>query len=170
MTLRTFRTRTLTVAAVTALTITGTALAAHPKASQKYGGTTSAAKVNGKRPTVTFKVSKDGTKLVNFTYQARGCFSGAAESKQNLGTLKVSKSGSFAAKNAITRQTSATKTVSTKSTVSGDFKTSGRATGTITFTQTMSQKTGPQIKPCGPIKVTFSAKVASSSSPISGGY
>ena len=47
MTLKTFRTRTLAVAAVGALTLAGTALAAHPKSAKKYGGTTSAAKLNG---------------------------------------------------------------------------------------------------------------------------
>ena len=78
MTLKTFRTRTLAVAAVGALTLTGTALAAHPKSSHEVrwndlGG-------QGQwhsAPTVTFKVSKDGKKLVNFTYQTVGCFAGA---------------------------------------------------------------------------------------------
>ena len=170
MTLKTFRTRTLALAAVGALTLTGTALAAHPKSSTKYGGTTSEAKVNGKRPTVTFKVSKDGKKLVNFTYQTVGCFAGGQGGKQGLGTLTVSKSGAFSVKNALTKQTSAARTLSTKSTVSGKFKTSGTATGTITFTQSVSQKSGPQIKPCGPTKITFTAKAASSGGGISGGY
>jgi hypothetical protein len=171
MILKTFRTRTLAVAALGALSLTATALAAQPKVSKKYGGTTSEAKVNGKRPTVTFKVSKDAKKLVNFTYQTVGCFAGAKESKQDLGSLTVSRSGTFSVKSELTKQTSAARTVSTKSTVSGKFKTSGTATGTITFTQTLSQKLGPQIKPCGPIKVTFTAKAASSSGGgISGGY
>jgi hypothetical protein len=171
MTLKTFRTRSLAVAAVGALSLTGTALAAHPKASKKYGGGTSEAKVNGKRPTVTFRVSKDARKLVNFTYQTVGCFAGATQSKQDLGTLAVSRSGAFSVKNALSRQASGARTVSTRSTVSGRFKSSSTATGTITFTQTVSERSGPQIKPCGPKKVSFTAKAASSAGGgISGGY
>lgn len=172
MSLRTFRTRAVALAAVGALTLTGTALAAHPKASKKYGGTTTEAKVHGKRPTVTFKVASNGRKLVNFTYQTAGCFTGGGETKQRLGTLAVSGSGAFSARALVTRITTGARTLVTKSSVSGTFKSAGAATGTITYTQSVVVKGGPTIKPCGPRKLSFTAKVASpsTSSGITGGY
>ena len=171
MPLKTFRTRAVALAAVGALMLTGTALAAHPKAGRKYGGTTTEAKVGGKRPTVTFKVSGDGRKLVNFSYQTVGCFAGASEARQDLGSLSVSSSGAFSAHNVRTHHTAGARTLVTTTSVSGKFKSPGTATGTISYRQSVAIKGGPQIKPCGPRKVSFTAKVASASGGgISGGY
>lgn len=171
MPLKTIRARVLALTAVAALTLTGTALAAHPKSGKKYGGTTTEAKVAGKRPTVTFKVSSNGRKLVNFTYQTVGCFAGATAAKQNLGSLAVSSSGAFSAHNVTTHRSSGAQVLVTKTSLSGKFKSSGTATGTITYSQSVVVKGGPQIKPCGPRKLSFTAKVASSSGGgISGGY
>jgi hypothetical protein len=183
MTLKTFRTRTLAVAAVTALTITGTALAARPNASKKYGGATSAKKFNGFRSQVTFKVSKDAKQLQNFTYQSVGCFTGFGGLKtgvnylkqsfneHKLGTIPVASGGSFSRKNVVTTFASAAQTTTTKSTVSGHFKNAKTAVGTITFTQSISGKSAPVVKPCSG-KVTFTATQAkpSSGGGITGGY
>jgi hypothetical protein len=183
MNLKTMRARTLAVAAVGALTITGTALAAHPKSSKKYGGSTSGPKLNGFSPKATFKTSKDGKKLVNFTYQSAGCFGfggqltpgvnylARPDSVHNLGTIAVSGKGTFSRKNIKTPYTVSGQTTITTSSVVGHFKNAGTAVGTISFTQTFSQKGAPQGTPCGPVKLTFTAKAASSSGGgISGGY
>ena len=180
-----FRNRTLAVAAVGALTITGTALAAHPHASKKYGGHTSAAPYNGYHSQVTFKVSKDAKRLLNFTYQSDGCYPSAGTLQpgvnylkqpanvQNLGTIAVSSSGRFSKKNVITTYTSGAQTTTTKSTVSGRFKNAKTAVGTITFTQfyVLKGTPTPVVPPCGPVKVTFTATQAKSAfSGIGGGY
>jgi hypothetical protein len=183
MTLKTLRTWTLAVAAVGALTLTGTALAAHPKSAKKYGGSTSAAKLNGFAPKVTFKTSKDTKKLFNFTYQSTGCYGSGGQltpgvnyltkpwNLHDLGTIAVSSKGTFSRKNVTTTYTSGAQRTATTSSVTGHFKNASTAVGTITFTQTVFQKSGPQIKPCGPAKITFTAKAASSSGGgISGGY
>src|SRR5690242_18828019 len=108
MHIKRFRNRTLAVAAVGALTITGTALAAHPHASKKYGGPTSAPKFNGYRSQVTFKVSGDAKRLLNFTYQSVGCSGSGgnlqsgvnylkqADNVHKLGTVAVASNGTFA--------------------------------------------------------------------------
>ena len=183
MTLKTFRTRTLAVAAVGALTLTGTALAAHPKSAKKYGGSTSGAKLNGFTPKVTFKTSKDAKKLVNFTYQSTGCYGSGGRLTPGvnyltkpwnvyaLGTLNVSSKGTFSRKNITTTYTSGAQRTTTTSTVDGHFKNASTAVGTIKFTQSVSQKGGPAIKPCGPAKISFTATAAKASGGgISGGY
>jgi hypothetical protein len=181
MPLNSFRGRTLAVAAVGALTLTGTALAAHPQASQKYAGPTSAAKYNGYRSQVTFTVSKDAKQLQNFTYQSTGCYraSGALRSGVNylkkpanvhrLGTIGVSSNGTFSRKNSTTTYVSGTRRMTTTSSVSGHFKSSSTAVGTITFKQLLSTKAA-QVKPCGPVKVTFTAKVVNPWGGLPGGY
>ena len=177
MPLKRFRTRTLAVIAVSALTITGTAFAAtvHPHANKKYGGTTSEAKTNGKKPTVTFKTSKNGKQLLNFAYQTAGCFTivgggslNSGLSKQDVGTIAVGKSGSFSRKNVTTKRTSGLEQITTTSTVTGHFKKATVAVGTIVYKQTMSGKGVPMTKPCGPEKVTFTATQAKPAP--SGGY
>jgi hypothetical protein len=183
MNLKTMRARTLAVAAVGALTITGTALAAHPKSSKKYGGSTSAAKLNGFSPKVTFKTSKDGKKLVKFTYQSTGCFGSGGQltpgvnylakpwNLHDLGTIGVSSKGTFSRKNIKTTYAVSGQTTTTTSSVDGHFKNASTAVGTITFTQSFTQKGVPPTKPCGPAKITFTAKAASASGGgISGGY
>lgn len=178
MHMRTLRNRTLAVAAVGALTITGTALAAHPKKSTKYGGPTSAAKFNGFRSQVTFKVSSSAKQLQNFTYQSIGCYgSGGAKPGVNylakpwnvhkLGTVNVSSSGSFYRHHVITRYVTGGQTTTTITTVSGAFKKAGTATGTIRFSQSIATKGAPVAKPCGPVTVKFTATAAK---PNFGGY
>lgn len=182
MHIRRFRNRTLALAAAGALTITGTALAAHPHASKKYGGPTSATKFNGYRSQVTFKVSKDAKQLQNFTYQSIGCFGGGgaltkgvnylkkAVNEHKLGTVAVSGSGTFSKKNVTTTYSSSAQTTTTKSTVSGHFKNAKTAVGTISFIQSVSGKGVPVIKPCTG-KVTFTATQAKPAfSGIGGGY
>jgi hypothetical protein len=179
MHMRSLRNRTLAAAAVGALTITGTALAAHPKSSTKYGGPTSAAKFNGFRSQVTFKVSSNGKQLKNFTYQSVGCYgSGGPLTKgvnylakawnvHKLGTVNVAGSGSFYKHHVITRYVTGGQTTTTISTVSGAFKKAGTATGTIRFSQSVVTKGAPAVKPCGPVTVKFTATAAK---PNYGGY
>jgi hypothetical protein len=171
MHVRTFRNRTLALAAVGALTITGTALAAHPHASKKYGGPTSAHKLNGFRPQVTFKVSKDGKGLQNFTYQATSCYGSGGALKpgvnylakpfneHKLGTISVSSSGAFSKHHVVTRYASGAQTTTTISTVSGSFKSATKAVGTIRYSQSISGKGVPVVKPCS-ATVTFTATQA----------
>jgi hypothetical protein len=183
MTLKRFRTRTLAVAAVGALTLTGTALAAHPKSAKKYGGSTSSAKLNGFTPKVTFKTSKDAKKLVNLTYQSTGCYGSGGQltpgvnyltkpwNVHDLGTINVSSKGLFSRKNIRTTYTTGAQHTTTISAIDGHFKNASTAVGTITFTQSVAQKNGPVIKPCGPAKFSFTATAAKASgNPISGGY
>ncbi len=184
MILRTFRGRTLAVAAVGALTLTGTALAAHPNASKKYGGPTSAKKFNGYRSQVTFKVAKDGKSLQNFTYQSVGCYGAGGNLQKGvnylakpwnvhkLGTISVASNGSFSRRNVLTRYTTQGYTTITKSTVAGRFTTSSKASGTISFTQSETGPKGVLVpRPCGPVKITFTAtQAAPSGGGITGGY
>jgi hypothetical protein len=172
MHLRTFRSRTLAVAAIGALTITGTALAAQPTPTAKYGGPTSAKKFNGFRSQVTFKVSDTAKQLQNFTYQSVGCYGSGgglkkgvnylkkAWNEHKLGTVNVSSKGSFSKRHVITRYTSGTVTTTTITTISGTFKSPTKATGTIKFSQSLSGKGAPHVKPCGPVTVTFTATQA----------
>jgi len=176
MSMKTFRSRTIALAAVGALTITGTALAAsvHPHANKKYGGTTSEAKTKGQKPAVTFKTSKNGTQLLNFTYQTAGCSAiagvSASLTKQDLGTIAVGKSGTFSRKGATTKRSSGLSQTDTTSTVSGHFKNASTAVGTITFTQKLVGKGVPVSKSCGPEKVTFTATQAKPQQSGGGGY
>jgi hypothetical protein len=154
-------------AASLALALAAAALAAHPKKGHKYSGFVSASAINGFKPPVTFKVSSDGTKLLNFTYSSLGC-EGAGGfmpgvdywtkpfAIKKVGTVKVAAaSGRFSVKNAkSTFVVSNQKTVTTTS-VSGSFKNAKTATGTITFSQAISVNGGLK---CGPAKLTFSAK------------
>jgi hypothetical protein len=146
------------------------ALAAHPKAGKTYSGYNSAAKVNGFRAPVSFKVSSNGTKLLGFQYGTVGCFptqhvphgnpytkaSSKASTNIKVGTIAVSGNGSFSVKNAkyVVKQVL---TETTTSTVTGKFSTAKAASSTITISQTL---TGPHFPPghkCGPFHLTFTA-------------
>jgi hypothetical protein len=152
--------------AADSLALAGAALAAHPKKGHRYSGFSSETPINGFKAPVTFKVSSDGTKLLNFTYSTIGC-EGAGGfmpginywtkpfNLKKVGTVKVAANGKFSVKNAkSTFAVSNQKTVTTTG-VSGRFKNGKTATGTITFSQAINVNGG--IK-CGPAKLTFSAK------------
>ena len=87
-----------------------------------------------------------------------------------LGTIGVSSNGTFSRKNITTTYVSGAKRTTTTSSVSGHFKSSSTAVGTITFKQLLFTKGGPQVKPCGPVKVSFTAKVVNPFEGLPGGY
>jgi hypothetical protein len=156
--------------AALSLGLSTSAFAAHPKTGKRYAGFSSEPKLLGFGAPISFRVSADGTKLLNFTYTSLGCF-GAGGFKpgvspfkgpyaiHKLGTLKVAKNGHFSVKNANSTYTfpKHTSTIITSTTITGQFKTAGKATGTISFTQ---KSIIPHSKPgtCGPAGFTFSAK------------
>jgi hypothetical protein len=152
--------------AVASLAVAGAALAAHPRKGHKYSGFSSVGAINGFKPPVKFKVSSDGTKLLNFTYSSLGC-EGAGGfmpgvdywtkpfAVKKVGTVNVTGNGKFSVKSAKSTFSVSGQTTVTTSTISGRFKNAKTATGTITFSQTISVNGG--IK-CGPAKLTFSAK------------
>ena len=127
-------------------------------------------------------MSKDGKKLVNFTYQTVGCFGagglktgvnylGSLE-RHKLGTISVSSDGASRARTSLTElHDQRCQTTTTKTTVSGNFKTSGTAIGTITFTQSVSQKGGPADQAVRPGQGDLHRQGSQSSGGgISGGY
>jgi hypothetical protein len=166
------RHRGLATSAAIALTLTlaTSALAAHPKAGKKYSGFTSERKFNGFRAPVSFKVSSDATKLQGFKYSTTGCFGSGGRLTpgvnyflkpafvQRVGIISVTSKGNFSIKGAKStyQPVSNQKTVTTSS-VTGKFKTSKLASGTITFTQKFSGS-GFMTQTCGPVKFTFTAK------------
>jgi hypothetical protein len=161
------RHRILAAASVLTLAITATALAAHPIAGGHYKGFDSAPKVNGFRAPVTFTAAS-GSKLVHFKYSTFGCFGSGGQltpgvnyylkpyAVQAVGTIKVSGNGKFSVRNASSMYKIDGQTTVTKSSVSGKFTRSNKATGTITFTQAFS---APHLasEHCGPTRLTFSA-------------
>jgi hypothetical protein len=156
--------------AALSLGLSASALAAHPKTGKRYSGFSSEPKLLGFGAPLSFRVSADGTKLLNFTYTSLGCF-GAGGFKpgvspfkspyaiQKLGTVAVAKNGHFSVKNAKGSYTfpGGRSKIITTTTVTGQFKTARTATGTVTFTQ---QSRFSHSKPgsCGPADFTFSAK------------
>jgi len=144
-------------AALLALAICATALAAHPTAGKTYTGSTSAAKINGFSAPISFKVSTNGKKLLAFRYGNAGCiaypitgdpYTGAHAAIIKVGTVAVSGTGSFSVTNG--------GSTGIKSKISGKFKTANKATGTIKFTQHLTGPGGFN-KSCGPFNLTFTA-------------
>jgi len=151
-------------AALLALAICATALAAHPKAGKTYSGHTSAAKVNGFSAPVSFKVSSSGGKLLSFKYGHGGCATMGAQPPgnpylksgaiANVGTVHVSSTGAFSVKKVKTT-TGSNPTFFTISSVSGKFKAAKTATGSITYSTGF---TAPGIThTCVTSTVTFTA-------------
>jgi hypothetical protein len=154
--------------AIAALTVVlaAAALAAHPKAGKKYSGFTSAAKVNGFRAPVSFKVSSSGGKLLSFKYGHAGCATMGPQppgnpylksgALANVGTVHVSSTGAFSIKNVKTT-TGSNPTFFTISSVTGKFKAAKTATGSITYSTGF---TAPGIThTCVTSTVTFTATV-----------
>ena len=159
----------IAAAAILILAISATALAAKPKAGKKYSGVTTAPKLNGFKAPVSFKVSRDGSKLAGFRYSDFGCLGsgGAFQPGVNyylksfnlhkLGTIPVATNGSFSVTNVSTTYVIQGQKTVTTSSVAGKFKNSKMASGTITFSQKF---TAPRVhgESCGPATVSFTAK------------
>jgi hypothetical protein len=168
---RTPRRAAATIAALTfsvVLALSAAALAAHPKAGTKYAGFTAEQKIEGFGAPVSFKVSANGAKLLNFQYGSLGCF-GAGGFRpgvnpftqfggiKRLGTFTVSTNGHFSIANAkSTYKSSKFKySIVTTSQVTGRFVTSKHATGTIRFSQ--ADRQGGKTTNCGPASIAFTA-------------
>jgi hypothetical protein len=149
--------------------MSATALAATPKAGKKYSGVTTAPKLNGFKASVSFKVSRDGSKLTGFVYSDFGCLGSGGPFQpgvnyylksfnlHKLGSIPVAANGSFSIPNVKTTHVIQGQTTVTTSSVAGKFKNSKIASGTITFRQKF---TAPHIpgESCGPATVSFTAK------------
>ncbi len=155
--------RSLILTVVALLALCATALAAHPPAGKQYSGFTSAAKINGFRAPIRFKVSSNAADLLAFEYGSLGCIAfpvtGNPYAKPTgfikLGTIAVSRTGSFSLANSKSVSSGVVKDT-TVSTVTGTFKTATSATGKIVFTQSEAGPGGFH-KSCGPVHLTFTA-------------
>lgn len=150
--------------AALSLLLAVSALAAHPKAGKTYRGFTSAPAFNGFKEPVSFKVSRDGKRVLGFKYAGGSCLGlgGPGDPwtspyfNYKLGPIKVLRSGTFSVKNAKTtnRGSGSTQpTTITNSTVSGRFRTAKSATGTIKYVQ---RAVGHP--PCSKTTVHFTAR------------
>ncbi len=121
-----------------------------PRKNVSFTGFTSESQNNFRAP-VSFSVSRDGKRLVKFTWAGTGCagmFGGpgnvwsAAWLRYQVGTIAVRRTGTFAVTNVKwTGRMKADTTVYTKtirSTVSGRFTSADTASGTISYTETIS--------------------------------
>ena len=134
--------------------------AAVPKAGKLYTGPLATSSYHGFTPSVSFTTSRNGRQLLRFKWAGGGCtgLGGAgnayASPKLNykVGTINVSRTGSFSVKNVKTKVTISPGVIKTTiSTVKGRFKNATTAIGTIYFTQTLTPS-----KPCNG-KVAFTA-------------
>ncbi len=155
----------IALAAIAALLLAATALAAKPKKNARFVGTTNMTPVAGFHAPVKFTVSADGKSLENFTFGSFGCF-GAGGFKPGVnpytghslidaGKLKLGANGRFTA-NATSAYTVAGQTTTTKMTIKGSFSTPKSVSGTITFSQTVVG--GGVNSKCGPGTPAFTAK------------
>jgi hypothetical protein len=155
------------------LALAATALAAHPKPGKRYVGTiTNVEKINGFSAPVGFKVSTGGTKLLGFKYGTLGCFGGVGGFRQgvtpytgsslaSVGPIAVAHNGHFAVAHSTTtyHSTKYGYTYKTTSHVTGSFANSKTATGTITFSQVYTPKTGTGTKCTDAVARTFKVKL-----------
>ena len=146
------------------LAVCATALAAHPSAGKTYAGDTSAPAVNGHRAPVSFRVSNTGRGLLGFSYGNIGCTAmstlkgnpyTSAAYVVKVGTITASGSG-FSVTNAKTTYSKAGKTYVTVSTVAIKFTSATNASGTVSFSQTISVA-GQANNSCGPYELSFTA-------------
>jgi hypothetical protein len=152
--------RVLCGVAALSLILAATALAASPKAGSRYSGFTSAPKINGFQAPVSFKVSSPAGKLLSFKYGNTGCPTQSAPGNPYLksnalttvGTIPVSSTGTFSAKNVKTTTSSATYVISS---VAGKFKSRTTATGSIKINNWFSVPGNTHS--CGSSTVTFTA-------------
>lgn len=148
---RTPRLPIVALAAALSLLLAVGALAAQPSPGKTYTGFTSVGPYNGFRATVSFKVSSDGKNVLAFKWQAGGCIgmggpgNAYADPYNNylIGTIPISATGTFSIANAKWTSNHHPPAKTTLSTVNGQFTTAKTATGTIHYTQTLADGTGP---------------------------
>jgi hypothetical protein len=143
------------LAATLTLGLAASALAAHPESGRRYRGTqTNVNPIESFSAPVSFKVSSTGKQLLHFSYGTIGCF-GAGGFKPGVnpytksaliavGPITVTGSGHFSIANSKMTYHYPTGgyTQVTKTTISGRFTTRKTATGTITFSQTLTPPSG----------------------------
>lgn len=146
------------------------ALAAHPKKGAHFSGSFAFTGVNGFKPPVSFTVSKDGKKLLRFTYSTLGCFGAGgfkagvnyytrADAIIKVGTVKVSASGHFSATGVAYKYTSPFGfATTTTTTLSGHFTKSKVATGSVAFSQKLSGSANSTCSTTPTSALTFTAK------------
>ena len=137
----TFRILIAVLAVALSLLLAVSALAAHPKAGKTYAGFTSELPFHGFKAPISFKVSSDGKKLLRFQWATTGCLGRGGPGNPftdgniyKVATIKVSASGTFSVKNL--KRTNAAQgqpPISTTQSVNGSFKTSKKASGTISI-------------------------------------
>jgi hypothetical protein len=159
--------RTALGAALAALLIAGVALAASPKANGSYAGRTSAAKIGGYPPPVSFTISANGQRVLDFNYATFACFTTYTKGTDpfSTGTYAVIASmrvrgGTFSisgAKDSISYSSGAKPTITTITKLSGHFTSPTAARGEISFTRTYKTPHGTA-SVCGSGTVTFTAK------------
>jgi hypothetical protein len=166
------------LAALIVLAVAAVALAASPKKGAKFKGTLSNSagplKYGKYSDPMSFKVSSSGTKLLSFKWGTLGCFGSGGPVTSNpylskyaahhFGAISVSASGSFSAP--ATKSTykvsggsgksKYTSITTTTSSLTGQFTSSKRASGTITFSQ--KDVYNGRSSSCGPATLTFTAK------------
>jgi hypothetical protein len=158
LTQRVFR-RTIVVVSIAVLGLSTVASAAAPKKGAHFSGKTSGSPAGS----VSFVVSHSGTALNSFQFSTLGCLAspGAVALPVKVGTIKLSKSGSFSisgAKVVSTKHPSSTVTVKVTDTVkvTGKFTSKTAATGTISYSESISTNGEPGPK-CTSQPVKFTA-------------
>ena len=153
---RVFRIAVVLFSAV--LAMSSLALAASPKKGAHFSG-----KLSEKKPgAVSFVVSNSGTALNNFRFTTLGCLASptAVALPVKIGTIKLSKVGSFSvsgAKSVTTKHPKSTLTLKVTFTVkvSGKFTSKTAASGTITYSTSFTANGVPGPKcTSSPLKFT----------------
>lgn len=167
------------LAALIAVAVAATALAASPKKGARFKGTLAYSgtqiKIGKFSAPVSFKVSSSGKQVLSFKYGDLGCFGYGGFGTKNpftfpgvikhFGARSVSSSGAFSAPatkstykaSGGTGKSKFHDSTTTTSSLSGRFTSAKRATGTITFSQS-DVYNGHKPTTCGPVTLTFSAK------------
>jgi hypothetical protein len=160
------RKSTIALVLTTTLVAVATATAALPRAGARYTGPTNSKVVNGFGNTVTFLA---GAKtLRRFSFGTLGCFGygtfpvGVDPYSTSLAQLPkevpVTATGAFAVKSVLADWNGGDSGMKLKVTLSGTFSSSTAAKGTIWISE--SNGNGGT---CGPVKMTFVAKVGATS-------
>jgi hypothetical protein len=157
--------------ALLVLCLPAAALAAAPKGGGHYRGSTGQPKINGFAAPVSFTASHDARKLLRFTYGSLGCQGAGGfqpgvtpykgDALVHVGTIAVTRKGSFSVRGAKTKETTKgaiSVTITTTTHVTGRFTSQRKAKGTIKFTQHFVQ---PNVTPfdCSSETIPFSAKL-----------
>jgi len=153
---------------VSALILCSVASAVVPKAGGHYKGVTSMTAINGFSDPVTFTVAANRKTVKGFTFGTFGCM-GAGGFKpgvspwtgtalKQIASMPISSSGRFSGTSLVSHSQTSPKLTDTVSyTVTGRFVKGGKATGTITVSEKLTQAAIKTPQTCGPAPMTFGA-------------